>query len=81
MREEPKYDFWGRRASYRFIGRYTSPDKVEYDLYWYQNNGTPTVMARHGDFPQDFAIGSHHAHYHGGIVEAIKRVKEMELSI
>jgi len=79
--ETPQYDNWDKDLC-RFLGRYTCTKyKVNYDLYWCWNSGVPTVIARHGDFPQDYARGVQHARYHEGIREAIKRSKERNYAV
>ena len=79
--ETPKYDHWGDDLC-RFLGRYVGLQYgVEYDLYWCWNSGEPTIVARHGDFPQDCACGLRCAQYHEGLQEAVKRAKKRNLAV
>ena len=56
--QKPKFksDYTSERR-YIFLGNYTRDDNVEFDLYFYENEGMQTLIGKHGDKDSEYSSG------------------------
>ena len=69
MNEDPQFDHDCDQC--RFLGRYE-----KHDLYFCDQSGMPTVLARYGNDGWDYTSGVFFAPVYPAVAEAVKRAKD-----